>query len=421
MSKIALLTHDNGKGGAAIAVSRLAKGLIVTSQESKEFNFTLLAAVVNEKDFSVSKRQIGGATNYVNSIARNFLNKAIAKMWSYVHRTSRSPRLFFMQGYRDVRMELQEFDVINMFWMQMLADLSKLEKIRKPKVITLHDMWFLTGGCSYSFGCEKFRFGCNDCDYMWAPLASDASKQYSAKDKILSNDTTQVVVTSKWMRDVAVARGIDDSKISIIKNYIPDNYHFFNDKAMARELLGIHVDLKHKQILYFVGEIGDPRKGFDLFCNAITLLPFYLRKEILVMHLGPVDISQDMLLKDAAIDIIHLGSFVDDVPQIIAYNAADYLICPSRYDNTPNVIAEAHMCGLPVIAASTTGTAEMVSAEDNGILANVADAEEFACTLENALINAGSFEKLSICENAKLTYGSNATCHNYLNLYRSMM
>jgi len=190
---------------------------------------------------------------------------------------------------------------------------------------------------------------------------------------------------------------------------------------MARELLGIDSNLNHKCIFYFIGSIGDPRKGFDLFCNAIILLPSDLQKEILVMHLGPVDTIYDALLEDRGIDMVHLGSFVDEVPQIIAYNAANYLICPSRYDNTPNVIAEAHMCGLPVITSSKTGAAEMISEQENGMTVDVNNAEELACALTYALVNNDCSARPSISNQAKLTYGYQVTCHNYLKLYSSIL
>ena len=419
MPKIALLTHDNATGGAALAVSRLAKGLTSLSQKQQDFSFTLLAAIVKEKDFSVLKKQIGGSSICSSGIAREILDKAITQTWSYIHRTRKSPRAFFMQGFRDVRSDLEDFDVVNMFWMQTLANLRKIAQIRQPKVITLHDMWFLTGGCSYSFGCDKFRSGCKDCDFMWAPLACDASNQYFAKGKILFEDTTRIVVTSKWMYGAAIDRGIDASNITMIKNYIPENYHFFDNTLLAKKLLGIDDSLNSKIIFYFVGSIGDPRKGFDLFCNAVIRLSNHFRKEILVMHLGPVDKTKDLLLNSAGVCIIHLGIFIDEVPQVIAYNAADYLICPSRYDNTPNVIAEAHMCGLPVIAANTSGTSEMVIEGFNGILAYVENADEFACSISSAMVS--SFSKATICNNAKSIYGSHATCRSYLELYRSVL
>ena len=134
MANVALLTHNNGNGGAALAVSRLAKGLTSNPSCSADFDFTLLAAIINEKDFSVLKKEIGGSTNYLSRFLHIFLGKAISKSWSYIHKTNNSARNFQMQGFRDLRLELQDFDIVNLFWMQTLADLSKLEKVSSHKI-----------------------------------------------------------------------------------------------------------------------------------------------------------------------------------------------------------------------------------------------------------------------------------------------
>ena len=65
MTRVALMTH-NGNGGAALAVSRLAKGLTINTSQSGDFDFALLAAVVQDKDFSVIKKQIGGLTIHLS-------------------------------------------------------------------------------------------------------------------------------------------------------------------------------------------------------------------------------------------------------------------------------------------------------------------------------------------------------------------
>ena len=65
-------------------------------------------------------------------------------------------------------------------------------------------------------------------------------------------------------------------------------------------------------------------------------------------------------LDELGINYHCLGYFSDEVSQVIAYNAADALICPSNFDNSPNVIAEAQMCGLPVITLNGSGCSEMI-------------------------------------------------------------
>ena len=84
-------------------------------------------------------------------------------------------------------------------------------------------------------------------------------------------------------------------------------------------------------------------------------------------------------------------------------------------------VQQTHMCGLPVIAANTSGTLEMVDEGVNGMLTNVQNADEFACSISNAMISLDSFSSATISDNAKSEYGSDATCHSYLNLYASML
>ena len=419
--RVGLLTYDNGSGGAATAVSRLARGLTSSTIDSNEFSFQLLLASLHDKDFFVPKKQL--KSNIFQGYYSNevILDKCLSRAWSIAHRTRFSPKVFFRQGYRDLRSEAQDYRIFNMFWMQGLADLSKLGNLSSPLVLTLHDMWFLTGGCSYSFECNGYENGCSDCRFIPSILRRNIANQYKFKSSMLFGRNVKIVVTSEWMRNAAVMRGIDIERIELIKNYIPETYHCFDDKSLARDLLGIDNRLKFKKILYFVGSISDPRKGFDLFFEAVKLLPYSLRAELLILHLGQVDNTYDLFFRDLKVEIVHLGLFVDEVPQIVAYNAADFLICPSRYDNTPNVIAEAHMCGLPVITANSSGCVEMVDDGKNGRLVDVEDSEKFASTIEASLKSLEFLSNIGIGEGSKDIYGKDATCGKYLKLYRSMI
>ena len=38
-----------------------------------------------------------------------------------------------------------------------------LEATRKPVVLTLHDEWFLTGDCAYTYRCERWLDHCGSC------------------------------------------------------------------------------------------------------------------------------------------------------------------------------------------------------------------------------------------------------------------
>ena len=60
-------------------------------------------------------------------------------------------------------------------------DLRALVQIsaRVPTMLTLHDMWLLTGHCAYSLGCERWKNGCGDCPdlHLDPPIQRDATKE----------------------------------------------------------------------------------------------------------------------------------------------------------------------------------------------------------------------------------------------------
>src|SRR5262245_2279479 len=84
---------------------------------------------------------------------------------------------------------------------------------RRPLVITLHDMWLLTGDCIYSYGCERFTTTCGACPVMQLPRKQrgaiggrDLTRlNLSIKRQALAqipHDRLCVVSPSRWLDDL---------------------------------------------------------------------------------------------------------------------------------------------------------------------------------------------------------------------------
>ena len=87
----------------------------------------------------------------------------------------------------------------------------------------------------------------------------------------------------------------------------------------------------------------------------------------------------------------------DQVWDVLA--GLDALVVPSRwYENSPNVILEAHVMGVPVIAANLGGMAELVHHDSDGLLFNVNDAHDLARQLARVLDEPSLLNRL--CANA---------------------
>ena len=106
---------------------------------------------------------------------------------------------------------------------------------------------------------------------------------------------------------------------------------------------------------------------------------------------------------------------------MIAYNSADILICPSKVDNTPNVIAEAQMCGLPCIGLKETGSSEMIQDGLSGLIYTKNKPEDLASLISNFALEKIQFSKTAIASWATDNYGIDNTCKKYLELYSSLL
>lgn len=118
-----------------------------------------------------------------------------------------------------------------------------------------------------------------------------------------------------------------------------DTSHFSPmDRSVARQRLGLS---QSDRVGLFVGNTH-PTKGFSLVTNLIEALPkvkwlLALRGDV------PKDISQDARV------LVHKDAPYSHLP--VLYNAADFTVCPSRYEAFGYVVAEALACGTPVIAS----------------------------------------------------------------------
>ena len=180
----------------------------------------------------------------------------------------------------------------------------------------------------------------------------------------------------------------------------------------------IGLEVFSKKIIYFVGNINDFRKGFDFLVDALDLLPSDIKSRIAIQILGSNQ-TKIIQLDNLNIDYLSIGIFNDEISQIIAYNAADLLICPSSLDNSPNVIAEAQMCGLPTFVRSGTGASEMVEEGLSGKTFSSNRIEDLKTQISDFVLGKLKFNSFEISRKASITYGIENTCKKYIDLYNN--
>jgi len=258
--------------------------------------------------------------------------------------------------------------LLHLFWTQSYISPKAISRLSLPVVITLHDMWHFTGGCAYSLDCEQFYRGCRNCKYARRLFRPAISRSALIKQQLLQKDNVYFVATSYWIHKHLRTLGVDPTRLSKINNYIPPIYQKFLPRSDAQQLLGWSESNLHQYTFYFVGDIRSKRKGFDMIIKAITSMSPDERALFKIQILGTSPYKRIKEFDQLAVTYTCLGSLKDQLSQSLAYNSADMLICPSIFDNSPNIVAEAAMCGLPTICFERTGAAEMVQQLITGIV-----------------------------------------------------
>lgn len=143
------------------------------------------------------------------------------------------------------------------------------------------------------------------------------------------------------------------------------------DKQIRDKPLAKHGGVRNSRFVFGIVGALEPRKGQDILARAIRMLPEQLVSNCRFEFVGEA--------KDEALHA-ELCALAGDFPQSIKllgqvehrrmaefYESIDCLICPSRDDPMPVVVAEAMRAAKPIICSDNTGVAEIVRAAGCGV------------------------------------------------------
>lgn len=128
----------------------------------------------------------------------------------------------------------------------------------------------------------------------------------------------------------------------------------------------------------------EARKGQDILIKAIKMLPQNILEKCEFCFVGQDTSMLAQRLKEESRDIsqIKLIGTVGRNEIHTLLRKSDMMICPSREDPMPTVVAEAMMQGVPCIVSDAVGTAEYIHNREEGLLFPSENAEELADRIE---------------------------------------
>lgn len=322
---------------------------------------------------------------------------------------------------------VQEADVINLHWISGFLTpntIGRLKKLGKPIVWTLHDQWAFTGGCHYTFGCEKYLIGCDSCPQLKTDRLNLVQRDFESKKEHFSQLPLTIVTPSRWMAHCAKQSAILGSKDTHVIPYSINTEIFSpTDRSEAKYALDVAPDCF--TILFGAESAKERRKGFDLLMTTLQQLrknpdvEMLIKKgKLLFWSFG----GSSPEIEKLGIPFRSFGYVNDDRKLAQIYSASNLVIVPSYQDNYPNLMIEAMSCGSPVAGFAVGGLKDLVTS-DVGMLAPAFDTTELAKQVARGILDPkkltlqGQLARERILALCPITREAN----DYLRLYESLL
>lgn len=363
--KVIHISSSNGRGGAAIATKRLHKSLL-----NENYNSSIW---VNEK---VEKNENIKTLPNKFSKTIHFIKYYLARVLVLFLKTKNpilhSPQ-FFSSSFWIKSINECDADIIHLHWFQKeMISISDLNKIKKPLVWTLHDMWGFCGAEHVSYD-NRWEEGYLKNNRPIGESGFDLNKWTWKRKRKYWKKPINIISPSNWMKkNVSKSYLMKHWPVHYIPNAINTTKWKPIEKYTSRKALSLPEDLT---LILFGSTLGtrDYNKGFDLLEDSLDKLQSVNQKIGLVIF-GENEPKTKLNFK---FPIFYLGFLQNRKSLIKAYSASDVLLVPSRIESFGQVVSEANACCLPVVAFRTSGLKTTIKHKYSGYLAKAFDTDDF--------------------------------------------
>lgn len=329
------------EGGAGLAARRLNDSLIKAGIDSKFVALENATYELGIGEFAIS---------------RNFLQKFLGGVNARIQKHLSSKIFFSVSSCNIVSTKKLRrianttnpiLHIHNWFNLLNIEQIEKLIKMGYPIVLTMHDQRIFTGGCHYSFECTNFTNSCAACPLIVPYLNHLPSHTLTRALELLNGNKSDLkfIAPSHWIFESAKSsKFLKNKDVYFIPNTLGDFSTRVEDKPNTNAIPG--------QVV-----IGVASMGVDSYVKGTDVV---------------ADLREAVTHQGLAIEITYLNDpKIQTNPSSLFWNAIDFLLVPSRADNSPNVIHEAKSLGIPVIATRVGGITELLNpAFDVGLEVN---------------------------------------------------
>ena len=234
-------------------------------------------------------------------------------------------------------------------------------------VITLHDLWHISGGCFLYRGLTNYLNGCSSCPILrWPASEFLARDEYSRKLQAYRDCGSQMVASSRWFAGIAEQSPIAKAcgGVRVIPPGIDTAIFRPQDKRQCREELALPRDAF--VIATGCASLTDMNKNVPWLLEQLSRLPDPENVRVLVFGEGSVPVPDRL-------DVQFTGGLVDRRNLARVFAAADVFVTASLMETYSLTLVEAMGCGTPVVAFRTGGIPETAPDEQVGLLCEPLD------------------------------------------------
>lgn len=417
--KILHINKSDIQGGAARGAYRLHTGLRKIGVDSK--------IIVDDK-ISDDPNVYGpkGKISKLWSKVRPFIDRAPLKFYDW----QGTPFHLAWMGRRDIQKHelVRQADILNLHWIAggflSIKGISRLAKLDKPIVWTLHDMWAFTGGCHYSIECERYISSCGACAQLDSRKDNDITRKiWRKKEKAYKDLDLTIVTLSRWLAECAKRSSLlRNFGIEVIPNGLDTGIFKPINKLTARNVLNLP---KNKKIILFgaMNPTINKLKGYQYLKKAINKLKNMkvFNEDRLCLVIFGASYSED--IEKFPFEVKFLGRLYDNFSLALSYSAADVFVGPSLQEAFGQTYIESMSCGTPCVAFDYSGPKDMIDHKVNGYLAEYKNPESLAEGIKWILEDENRALRLREAARKKAVekYSLKIQAERYVDLYKALL
>ena len=285
--------------------------------------------------------------------------------------------------------KLAEYDIVNLHWVSRfisVQNIAALSRSSKPVILTIRDMHFLSGGCHYFHGCEKWKSACESCPQVTTSVDDNyPSYVFDYKKENWNFQNITVVVLSTISKEIVEQSPLfKNCRIELIPNWVDTDKYVIKDRNEARQHFGLSET--SKVILYAPSFHSKVKGRFELFRALKQIRRKHPEHDYHLLTIGNDKISSE----DCGLPVLNTGYLMMSEELAMAYSAADVTVLPSLEETFSNTAAESLACGTPIVGFKSGAIPDLANNGEFGEVVDVGDVTELA----NAIHRVASSDEI---------------------------